>query len=707
VYPARIFFFLIAYTLFSWTVQAQSRLDSLTRQLKTAHGEKRFEVLFLLAYENSDVNDSLSLIYSKEAYNLALRLADSVRIIRAGRITSGELRRTDRIDEAIELAEYVLSIAKRHNIQTEAKLLLNSLAISYSFKSEYDKALKLNLESLVIREAEGNKKEISIALNNIGYTYYKLYNWDNAITYYKRSIDLKNEAKDTYDLDRAYINLGLAYNARGDYGEGSAYIKKGLKQCGGNCSDQIILEGEYGLGVSLFDSKLLNEAEPHFKKAYEVAKRVNNIRFQIECLLYFSKFEVDRKQFDNAINYLHEAEWIARRNKFRSLQVKAYELYYLLYGQLGDFRNKSYYQEKYIKLQDSVINANFINNLTKVQTAYAERENIKTIAKKDQLVALQKEMIKQQQRQYIFIFAITCLVMTLAAILLYFTKHQQKINRELSAAKNKIEEYNRILEEKVAERTQELSRANEDLDYFIYKTSHDIRGPLLTLKGLCNVAMMDIEDKLAIHFFSKFDLTIDKLNITLSRLQIVNLINTSELTAGPIHFQAMIDDIFAFERKKGIPPRLTFTSEVQPGCQVVSDYSLVKIILENLIDNAIKFYNSSERINPFVKVSIAGEGEMVKILVEDNGIGIDANLTKSIFKMFVRASERSEIGGIGLYLSRLAAEKMKGKISVLRSDNNGTLFSVVLPVMPAYTPVNTVSENVPDPKTSESTTTIM
>ncbi len=278
-------------------------------------------------------------------------------------------------------------------------------------------------------------------------------------------------------------------------------------------------------------------------------------------------------------------------------------------------------------------------------------------------------------------------------MLYYFTRRQQRINRELSRAKNKIEEqnsqlagYNRQLEEKVAERTNDLNssnkalrQVNEELDNFIYKTSHDIRGPLATLKGMCNVALMDVKDELAVSYLKKLDVTADRMNTILTRLMIVNQINSSVLLPVKINFQEILDEIFAFERKKGLPPRFIITSEIEPGCSIVSDNALVRIILENLIDNAIKFYNTSDRLDPFARIKLLRDGESVKVMVEDNGIGMNHRDGKDIFQMFMRASERSEIGGIGLYLAKLASEKIGGEVNLSHSDSRGSLFEVIFP----------------------------
>jgi len=191
--------------------------------------------------------------------------------------------------------------------------------------------------------------------------------------------------------------------------------------------------------------------------------------------------------------------------------------------------------------------------------------------------------------------------------------------------------------------------------------------------------LMDVKDELAINYLKKLDVTADRMNTILTRLMIVNHINSSVLLPVGVNFKEIIDEIFAFERKKGLPPRFLITSEIEPDCSIVSDAALVRIILENLIDNAIKFYNTSDRLNPFVKVKLTKQAGFVKVSVEDNGIGMKHSGGKDIFQMFMRASERSEIGGIGLYLAKIASEKIGGEVNLVQSDSKGSLFDVILP----------------------------
>ena len=237
------------------------------------------------------------------------------------------------------------------------------------------------------------------------------------------------------------------------------------------------------------------------------------------------------------------------------------------------------------------------------------------------------------------------------------------------------------------ERTKELNNSNDaltkvngEMDNFIYKTSHDIRGPLASLKGICNVAILDVKDDTALTYLKRLDTTAEKLNTILTRLLIINQINHAMLAANVIHFEEIIEEILFLERKKGMPKRLQISYDIEKGFEMKSDREMLRIVLENLIDNSIKFYNESERVTPFAKIQVTADDRNVLIRVIDNGVGINEETKEKIFQMFVRASERSETGGIGLYLSRLATGRLEGTIDFATTLEKYTVFTVRLPL---------------------------
>jgi signal transduction histidine kinase len=677
--------------------QNARRIDSLKNKLERVSSEDRIEVLrgLALAYAEDNNQQGLqqALVYIDMAYELSFNQWDSSKMVRTGVLKGIILNKLNRVDETIELIPSLLPLAQHRRNRSEYKMMLNSLALAYTEKGRYDESLKYHFKSLIEREADGDKAEISVSKNNIGLVYYRLKSYPEAIDYYTQCIQLKKESGYVVDLDLVYINLGLAYIDDGDFSEAKDNILKGLEVCGNECSAQIRIEAESGLGRCYYRENNLEEAEKHLIESLNIAKRIGSKRHQAINLTSLAQISIQREEYVKANEDLVQAEELARTIGYNEILIDVYRQFSKLFDQSRDYEKSSFYKGRYIQLRDSIYSDKLINNLAKVQSDYDEREHIKTIDDRNQTVALQKENIARQQQQIFFVVVIALLIVLLATALYLFNKSQQKVNRALSEAKHTIEDQNKKLldsnkwlDRLVKDRTKELfdsnsalTKVNEELDHFIYKTSHDIRGPLATLKGMANLAMMDVKDPLALDYLKKLDNTAGKMNTILTRLLIINQINQSVINPDYVDFHALIYDILLIENKKGIPPRIKISFDIDKDIVFRSDKDLIRIILENLIDNAIKYYNDSLRIEPFVDVRIKKDGSLLILTVTDNGIGIGNANKEKIFQMFVRVSERSESGGIGLYLTKLATEKVDGKIEVTTTTEGYTEFSVVFP----------------------------
>ena len=682
---------LVIWGTLALSAQDNDIIDSLASSLTKESGPTRSDIFFQLALENANKDNSASLQYAIDGYENAASYGDTLRMLKGLRLKGQAFRRVDRFNESIESFLQSLAIGKRHlnsdEYFKEYRQSLNGIAITYQYQANYEKALDFYLMALDMLESEGDKGETSIVLNNIGLVYFKLSDYNRSMQYYKRSLAYKLESGDYFDLDRLYINMGLCYNQLHDYEESDRHFEKAFAACGNQCSDLIKLEGQFGLGIAKQGQKKYNEALGHFNESFRFAKLTGNRRYMGENFLAIARINIDMKQTTLAIPFLKSADSLIAATKYNELLIDLYKQYSKVYVQLKDFEKAALYQTKYITLNDSIYSKDLISGLAKVQTKYAERENLKTIADKDEVI--------ERQRSFQFAIVIIAILAALLIFVLFRTNSvRKKVNLALSDAKAIIEDQNRQLlssnynlDRELKEKNTELQKANEsllrvndELDNFIYKTSHDIRGPLASLKGMCNVALMDVKDPLALNYLKKLDITAEKLNTILTRLLIVNQINNSALAQDRIDFDTIVNDVFLLEKKKGLPSRLKIKKNIDPGIEYYSDKEFVRIIFENLIDNAIKFYNDSQRVEPFVEVSVTQEENQIRIRVIDNGIGISEVHPDKIFQMFSRASERSETGGIGLYITKTATEKLGGSVNLKTSPEGYTEFFVLLPL---------------------------
>jgi len=671
--------------------QDLGKIDSLKKKLEVSEYRNNYEVLWWLAYELFDYNNDQALTYAERALAVAKRQGSDSLTVVAGRLTGQLLRRVNRPDDAVKLSLEIKPMAEKLGMDGELARILNTLAIIHTFRAEYDKALEYNFQSLVLREKEGDKEKIGIALINIGLTHYKMGSFDLALDYCLKAVKAYQEANVSPNIV-LLLNIGLCYNELGNYQLAQQSFEEALKVCGQNCNNELQMEAEFGLGNALFFTNQIVASKVHFESSLRISYELKDVRYELEDLLKLATVALAQKNMTDARKYLDMAKDIPEKSGYREILKAYFRLEAEYFKALSDYKEASYYLQRVNEVNDTIFSTAVIRNLTRVQTQFAQRENLAIIAEKNSVLALNDQIIKQQRSVNVLLGIIVALTTALVIVVYLNYRKIKAVNAELATAKQIIEDHNRFLDRLVEIKTKELLdtneqlvKVNDELDNFIYKTSHDIRGPLASLKGMVNLAIMDVKDEKALGYLGKLDLTAEKLNMILTRLLIVNRINHAELKPEAIHFEPIIQEILTLEVKKGIPPKIKVDYEVAPDIHLVSDKDLIRLILENLIDNAVKYYNDSERVQSFVRIHVGMEDGRATARVMDNGVGISKMNRDKIFQMFVRASERSDTGGIGLYLAKLATEKVGGEISLISTDEQYTEFIVQFP------------EKLPDP----------
>jgi PAS domain S-box-containing protein len=233
-----------------------------------------------------------------------------------------------------------------------------------------------------------------------------------------------------------------------------------------------------------------------------------------------------------------------------------------------------------------------------------------------------------------------------------------------------------ITERKIAEKR--LEATNKELELFIYKASHDIRGPLASVMGLVNVSKLEITDQKSIKYLDMINSATQKLDYTLSEL--VKAMKMRDVTAfnEEIDFNQLTDDILKrFSHFPGFL-RLKISREIISSRTFYSNRSVLETILQNLVENAIK-YQKTSGADSFLNIKFHILEKELQLTVEDNGIGIEEFLQPQIFDMYFKANENSKGSGLGLYLVKKGVEKLDGEIKLTSKLCEGTVFKVTIP----------------------------
>lgn len=263
-------------------------------------------------------------------------------------------------------------------------------------------------------------------------------------------------------------------------------------------------------------------------------------------------------------------------------------------------------------------------------------------------------------------------------------------NTEVSKAKKNLDKKNEELisinsnlEDMVAERTSslklmndELINSNNELDTFIYRASHDLKGPIARLLGITLLAKMDNKDEVLKEYIELIEKGAVDMNKVLNKLNNIHFINREIINREDIDFKTIIEECESNLTNYIEKADLKINIVTEPDFSMKSDPILMKIILENLLENAVIF-KKTKRAQ--IELNLRTSRKAIILSIEDNGLGILKEQQEKIFDMFFRGSERSKGNGLGLYLVRKAVQKLHGKIKVESEEGKYACFTISLP----------------------------
>ncbi len=237
-----------------------------------------------------------------------------------------------------------------------------------------------------------------------------------------------------------------------------------------------------------------------------------------------------------------------------------------------------------------------------------------------------------------------------------------------------IKEAEKILYEK----NQTLNKTNEELDRFVYSASHDLRAPLASTLGLINVSRISQDEHDKTTYLDMMEQSLNKMDKTIQDIIDYSRNARLQIESEVIYFESIIEDILQRLKYLKHVDDVRINTHIEGEESFYTDKMRLYVILINLISNAIKYQRQDEN-DPHIDINIQVSQDTARILVKDNGIGIDNNHLDKIFSMFFQAARESSGSGLGLFIVKETISKLKGSIQVRSELNKGSCFEVVLP----------------------------
>ncbi len=255
--------------------------------------------------------------------------------------------------------------------------------------------------------------------------------------------------------------------------------------------------------------------------------------------------------------------------------------------------------------------------------------------------------------------------------------HSELLRHVHRACLERVDLYALDLEQAVAVRTEELARSNDELENFASVVAHDLRSPLLTISGYCQL----LQEEFGEQFQATANDYLDQIISGASRMNrlIEDLLEYSRAARSrqPLQWVDMTSVVVQARANLEASIREHGAQiEVGPMPEVIGDQTQLVQLLQNLIGNAIKFRRQP---SPWVRVTASRDGGCWQFDVEDNGIGIEKEHFDRIFQTFQRLHGQEYPGaGIGLAVCKKIVERHGGRIWLDSIAGQGATFHFTL-----------------------------
>ncbi|WP_417861153.1 tetratricopeptide repeat protein [Winogradskyella sediminis] len=584
-------------------------------------------------------NDYFNAIDNYEkSRNLYLKISDTLGVAKVSNsIGLIEIKRGN-YKVGLQNSLSAIAIFEKQYLRDELSLAYNNLAEAYHKTNQVDKAIEYNFKALEVRKQINDKEGVKTSTKNIAGLYSELKEHRKAIEYYEKTLDILNPKTDQELRGEILPKLGSEYLRFNEYDKASEYLVEGLKYNRQQNNKEGLLRALNAVGQLNLQKKKIKLAEKQLNEAYKIAQSIDN------------KTEL----------------------------LENYKLHIALDSTRGYFQNAFFWQNKFYNLRDS---------LTKIDSPIlpTDLEPINLIETKNtnEEASIEETPLhntpKTLDNPLVLYGGILALALLLG--LLIFSLLKSKSHKDALEKQKAILAEEKIRTEAILEQTHHLEEVNQVKDKLFSIVSHDLKDSISSIKAFLDLLKEDSISK--DEFYELIPELSDNANNASSLL--FNLLNWSKsqmqnLEPKPERFN--IQEVFhtkmALVEQKVEDKCIVMIDESQDD-YIYADRSMVEIVIQNLITNAVKFCRTGDVIT----ISNQDVNGKSLICIEDTGVGISKSNIDKLFaahKNFTTAGTKNEKGtGLGLSIARDLVELNHGRIWVESIENVGSKFFVELP----------------------------
>lgn len=230
----------------------------------------------------------------------------------------------------------------------------------------------------------------------------------------------------------------------------------------------------------------------------------------------------------------------------------------------------------------------------------------------------------------------------------------------------------------ISQKSEALAQANSDLEKFIYSASHDLRSPIVSIKGVIQLARAEGVSEKAGEYLSMIEKSTSKLDAFVQNIIHYYQNIKAEDSNAKVNLAELVNSLIEQYKTYEDADKISIVSNLNSTSDFFGDGYRIQIVLGNLLANAIKFMDFDKE-NPSIEIEGVQNVEKFLLKVNDNGKGMSHEQLTQVQGVLSDNKSRGPGNGVGLYLVRDAVSRMGGKISVQSELGSFTKFTIEIP----------------------------
>lgn len=551
----------------------------------------------------------------------------------------------------------------------------NSIGLIEIKRGNYNKGLRYSLSAIDIFEQKNLREELSLAYNNLSEAYFNTNQVDKALEFNIKALRIREQLRDSLGIKMSTKNIAILYSMRKEHRKAIEYYEKLLSYLDSEKDQELRGDILPRIGAEYLKFNDYIKAATYLLEGLKLNRATNNKAGILKSLNTLSNLNLQQNKIRLAELQLNEAFALTKKVDDDTELLKNYRIRVAIDSIKGDFKNAFNWQSKYHNLK---------NDLDKKNAAQIifEDPNDTTL---DNIITLPENNIYQTEdsntlKQFkIIAYSLGAALLVSLIVLITRMLNGRHKKEYITEIEEKNKQY-KLQNDSLLEQTIHLEEMNQVKDRLFSIVSHDLKDSITGVKAFLDLLKEDSISQ------EEFDELIPELseNADNAAALLLNLLNWSKsqmqnLEPKPELFN--IQDVFSEKmsliEKKVEQKRIILLDESIKDF-VYADRSMIEIVIQNLLANAVKF----SKVGDVITVSNRERSGNVLICIEDTGVGISKENQEKLFKNggFTTRGTNAEKGtGLGLSICKQLVELNYGKIWVESEENLGSKFFVELP----------------------------